>query len=214
MIALFAEGTLMLAKLPWYALAALLLCRSRCSCRARRRTAGSARRDPVCLRARCSADSGCRRLDRTRWLTFFPSWRICRAEETLARCLARLPVAALAAADNFAVDPLHSSVNFTVDHLGLTNIYGRFNKFTGTYSVDKAAKTGSLDATVDTVSVDTNENDKAAARARATSTCARPISSMRRVPEDDVQEHQGRVQRRQSVVDRRQPHAPGRDATR
>ena len=76
------------------------------------------------------------------------------------------PVAALAAADNYAVDPMHSSVNFTVDHLGLTTIYGRFNKFTGKYSLDRAAKTGSLDAAVDTVSVDTNENDKGS-RARS-----------------------------------------------
>jgi polyisoprenoid-binding protein YceI len=75
------------------------------------------------------------------------------------------PVAALAA-DSYTVDPLHSSVNFSVDHLGLTNIYGRFNKFTGTFSMDKAAKTGTLDATVDTVSVDTNENDKGS-RARS-----------------------------------------------
>ena len=77
-----------------------------------------------------------------------------------------MPVAAFAAADNYAVDPLHSSVNFSVEHLGLTNIYGRFNKFAGTFSVDKAAKTGSLDATVDTVSIDTNENDKGS-RARS-----------------------------------------------
>jgi polyisoprenoid-binding protein YceI len=77
-----------------------------------------------------------------------------------------MPAAAFAAAENYVVDPLHSSVNFTVDHLGLTNIYGRFNKFTGTFSMDKAAKTGTLDATVDTVSVDTNENDKGS-RARS-----------------------------------------------
>jgi polyisoprenoid-binding protein YceI len=80
--------------------------------------------------------------------------------------LLAVPVAAHAAADTYAVDPMHSSVNFTVDHLGLTNIYGRFNKFTGTFAVDKAAKTGSLDASVDTVSVDTNENDKGS-RARS-----------------------------------------------
>ena len=67
--------------------------------------------------------------------------------------LLAVPVAAHAAADTYAVDPMHSSVNFTVDHLGLTNIYGRFNKFTGTFSVD-------------TVSVDTNENDKGS-RARS-----------------------------------------------
>jgi polyisoprenoid-binding protein YceI len=80
--------------------------------------------------------------------------------------LLAVPAAALAAADNYAVDPMHSSVNFSVDHLGLTTIYGRFNKFGGTFSMDKAAKTGSLEASVDTASVDTNENDKGS-RARS-----------------------------------------------
>ena len=80
--------------------------------------------------------------------------------------LLAVPAASFAAADNYAVDPLHSSVNFTVEHLGLTNIYGRFNKFTGTFSMDKAAKSGSLEASVDTASVDTNENDKGS-RARS-----------------------------------------------
>jgi polyisoprenoid-binding protein YceI len=68
------------------------------------------------------------------------------------------PIAAFA--QNYAVDPLHSSVNFSTDHLGLTNIYGRFNKFNATFTVDRAAKTGSLEASIDTASIDTNENDK------------------------------------------------------
>ena len=84
----------------------------------------------------------------------------------LSIALLALPVANAVAADNYGVDPMHSSVNFTVDHLGLTTIYGRFNKFSGKYSLDRAAKTGSLDASIDTVSVDTNENDKGS-RARS-----------------------------------------------
>ena len=84
----------------------------------------------------------------------------------LSIALLALPVANAVAADNYGVDPMHSSVNFTVDHLGLTTIYGRFNKFSGKYSLDRAAKTGSLDAAIDTVSVDTNENDKGS-RARS-----------------------------------------------
>jgi len=83
-----------------------------------------------------------------------------------AAALLALPLAALAATDNYAIDPLHSSVNFTVDHLGITNIYGRFNKFSGKYSLDRAAKTGALEASVDTATVDTNENDKGS-RARS-----------------------------------------------
>src|SRR5215211_156071 len=83
-----------------------------------------------------------------------------------AIALFALPLAAVAATDSYNVDPLHSSVNFTVDHLGLTNIYGRFTKFSGKYSMDRAAKTGALDASVDTGTVDTNENDKGS-RARS-----------------------------------------------
>lgn len=83
-----------------------------------------------------------------------------------AVALLALPLAAFAAADNYALDPLHSSVNFSVDHLGLTTIYGRFNKFTGKYSLDRAAKTGTMEASVDTATVDTNENDKGS-RARS-----------------------------------------------
>ena len=83
-----------------------------------------------------------------------------------AVALLALPIAAFAATDSYTVDPLHSSVNFTVDHLGLTNIYGRFTKFSAKYSMDKAAKTGAMEASVDTASVDTNENDKGS-RARS-----------------------------------------------
>ena len=83
-----------------------------------------------------------------------------------AAALLALPIAAFAATDSYTVDPLHSSVNFTVDHLGLTNIYGRFTKFSAKYSMDKAAKTGAMEASVDTASVDTNENDKGS-RARS-----------------------------------------------
>ena len=77
-----------------------------------------------------------------------------------AVALLAVPVAASAAMDSYAVDPLHSSVNFSIDHLGLTTIYGRFNKFDGKLSMDHAAKNGTLEASVDTATVDTNENDK------------------------------------------------------
>ena len=74
--------------------------------------------------------------------------------------LALLPFAASAAPDSFGLDPLHSSVNFFVDHQGLSNIYGRFTKFSGKYTLDRAAKAGSLEVAVETASVDTNDNDK------------------------------------------------------
>jgi polyisoprenoid-binding protein YceI len=74
--------------------------------------------------------------------------------------LAALPLAATAATESFTMDPLHSSVNFSVEHLGLSLIYGRFNKFSGKFAIDRAAKSGSTDVSIETVSVDTNDNDK------------------------------------------------------
>jgi len=74
--------------------------------------------------------------------------------------LAALPLAAGAAADTFTMDPLHTSVSFVIDHLGLSMIHGRFNKYSGKFSIDRAAKTGGVDFTIETTSVDTNDNDK------------------------------------------------------
>jgi polyisoprenoid-binding protein YceI len=40
------------------------------------------------------------------------------------------------AADDYALDPMHSSVSFKIPHLGLTLVHGRFNKFTGGFTID------------------------------------------------------------------------------
>jgi len=74
--------------------------------------------------------------------------------------VAALPLAAVAAPETFSFDPLHTSANFAIDHLGLSTIHGRFDKFNGKVTFDPAAKTGSVDFVVDTASVDTNDRDK------------------------------------------------------
>ncbi len=50
--------------------------------------------------------------------------------------------------------------NFTVDHLGVSTMYGRFDKSSGKATLDRAAKTGSLDITIETASIATGDNDK------------------------------------------------------
>jgi polyisoprenoid-binding protein YceI len=80
--------------------------------------------------------------------------------------LAAFPLAAAAATESYTTDPLHSSVNFSIDHLGLTTIFGRFTKFGAKFALDRAAKSGSVEVAVDTASVDTNDNDKGS-RARS-----------------------------------------------
>lgn len=81
-------------------------------------------------------------------------------------CFAALPLTAIAAPESYTLDPYHTFPNFTVDHLGVSTIYGRFNKSSGKLVIDHAAKTGSVDLAVDTVSVDTGDGDKGS-RARS-----------------------------------------------
>ena len=55
----------------------------------------------------------------------------------------------------YAIEPSHTFVTFEVLHFGTSTVRGRFDKKEGTVQVDRAAKTGSVDLTIDTSSVDT-----------------------------------------------------------
>lgn len=70
-----------------------------------------------------------------------------------------LPAAlpAQAAPVAYKIDPAHTSVAFIVNHLGFSNLIGRFNTVSGELSFDKDAVTAStLSVTIDATSVDTN----------------------------------------------------------
>ena len=71
---------------------------------------------------------------------------------------AALPLAAVAAPEHYTVDPLHTYPNFTVEHWGLSMMHGRFDKTTGKFTFDRAAKTGSAELTIETASVTTGDN--------------------------------------------------------
>ncbi len=77
-----------------------------------------------------------------------------------AIAFATVPLSAFATTDSYPLDPLHTSVSFAIDHLGLSMIHGRFSKYSGKVAIDRAAKTGSVELVVETASVDTNDNDK------------------------------------------------------
>ena len=77
-----------------------------------------------------------------------------------------LPFAAFAAPENYTLDPYHTFPHFEVDHLGVSTMRGSFNKSSGKFTIDHAAKTGSVELTVETASVTTGDNDKGS-RARA-----------------------------------------------
>ena len=76
---------------------------------------------------------------------------------SLLAALAALGFAAAAQAEpaTYALDPSHTFVTFEISHFGTSTNRGRFDKKQGTVTVDKAAKTGKLDVTVDTTSLNT-----------------------------------------------------------
>lgn len=71
------------------------------------------------------------------------------------------PLSAMAAPQTYNVDPLHSFPNFSVNHLGMATIYGRFDKMSGKIVLDQAAKTGSIEAKIATASVSTGDAKRA-----------------------------------------------------
>lgn len=71
-----------------------------------------------------------------------------------------LPAVAFAAPETYTIDPYHTYPNFVVDHLGVSNMYGRFDKSSGKVTLDRAAKSGSIDLTIDTASINTGDSDK------------------------------------------------------
>lgn len=58
------------------------------------------------------------------------------------------------AADHYNIDPGHTYPSFEADHLGMSLWRGKFNKSSGTVSLDRAAKTGELDITIEAGSID------------------------------------------------------------
>ena len=55
----------------------------------------------------------------------------------------------------YAIDPTHTFVTFEADHLGLSTLRGRFNRKEGSLTLDKTARSGTADITIDAGSVDT-----------------------------------------------------------
>ncbi|MGA7479767.1 MAG: YceI family protein [Azonexus sp.] len=75
---------------------------------------------------------------------------------TAALILATVAAApALAAPETFAVDSTHTFPRFSYNHLGYSIQMSRFDKATGTVTLDKAAKTAAVDIVIDTKSVNT-----------------------------------------------------------
>jgi polyisoprenoid-binding protein YceI len=72
-----------------------------------------------------------------------------------ASALSALSAAAFAAPETYNVDPTHTFPRFEYNHFGYSNQQHRFEKTSGKIVLDRAAKTGSVDVTIDSKSVNT-----------------------------------------------------------
>jgi polyisoprenoid-binding protein YceI len=63
-------------------------------------------------------------------------------------------------AGRWTVDYAHTSVGFTIRHLGVSKVRGRFNSFSADVVVGPDLATSSLDATVALDSIDTGNHDR------------------------------------------------------
>ena len=72
-----------------------------------------------------------------------------------------LPLAAAAQVENYNIDPFHTVPYWETDHLGFVNMRGRFDRATGKFSLDRAAKKGSFEIEVKTDTVSTGDTDRA-----------------------------------------------------
>jgi polyisoprenoid-binding protein YceI len=71
----------------------------------------------------------------------------------LAAVAALITSAAHAAPATYAIDPTHTYVTFEAKHFNTSTLRGRFDKKSGSVTIDTAAKTGKVDVTLETASI-------------------------------------------------------------
>jgi polyisoprenoid-binding protein YceI len=59
-----------------------------------------------------------------------------------------------AMAATYNIDPTHTYPSFEADHMGISVWRGKFDKTSGTIQMDRAARTGSMEITIDAASID------------------------------------------------------------
>ena len=71
----------------------------------------------------------------------------------LAALMAGVSLPAIAAPDNYTIDPTHTYPSLEFSHMGLSVWRGKFNKSSGKIVLDRAAKSGTVEVTIDVSSI-------------------------------------------------------------
>jgi polyisoprenoid-binding protein YceI len=82
-----------------------------------------------------------------------------------AVALASLVPSGVRAADTYEIDPAHTSVQFSIRHMMISNVRGEFTKLTGKATGDVANPTAAtVEATIEATSIDTRNEKRDAAK--------------------------------------------------
>jgi polyisoprenoid-binding protein YceI len=71
----------------------------------------------------------------------------------VAAAIAGVAVPAVAASDNYTIDPAHTYPSIEFSHMGLSVWRGKFNKTSGKIMLDRAAKSGTVEVSIDVSSI-------------------------------------------------------------
>ena len=71
----------------------------------------------------------------------------------LAAVIAGAAFPAVAAPDNYTIDPTHTYPSLEFSHMGISVWRGKFNKTSGKVSLDRAARTGTVEVAIDISSI-------------------------------------------------------------
>ena len=65
------------------------------------------------------------------------------------------------AADTYEIDKSHTAIVFFINHLGYSNMIGRFNDFSGSFDFDKDdLSSAKINLVIDAASIDTNHEPR------------------------------------------------------
>jgi len=100
--------------------------------------------------------SAAARSQRHRHFNFGPFFQL-TVGITVNRIIVLLFAVLLAPADaaEYTIDPAHTYASFEVDHLGFSTQRGQFNRSSGVVEFDAETKTGRIDISIETASLDT-----------------------------------------------------------
>lgn len=76
-------------------------------------------------------------------------------KSVVAAALLAAVAGAHAQSQTYAIDPTHTFATFEIGHMGTSTIRGRFDKKEGSVQIDRAAKSGKVEITIDIASIST-----------------------------------------------------------